>query len=123
MEQGQNDEAVGVIDADRPSIGELLERLSRDLQLLVRAELTLYRAEAGRRALSAGWAAGLLIAALTLAQGMLIALLVGLILLFTPMIGTGWSIVAVTSGALILAGLLAWLGVRNINRMIDPSQT
>jgi hypothetical protein len=107
---------------ERPTIAELFERLAHDLQALFRAEFALYRAEAARRALSAGWAVGLIIAAVTLAQGALIALLVGLILLLAPVVGTGWAIVAVTTGALGLAGVLTWFGWRNANRMIDPDQ-
>jgi hypothetical protein len=104
----------------RPALGELFARLVDELRAMVDAEIALYRAEAIKRGLTAGVAAGLMIGALTLAQGALIATLVGLILWLAPVIGTGFSIVAVVSAALVIAALLAWLGFRQIGRMVDP---
>ena len=109
-----------VVDEARPTIGELFTQLVDGGRGLFQAEVALYRIEAGRRSLSAGRAAGLLIGALTLAQGALIAFLVGLIMVLAPALGTGWAVIIVTVGAVVLAGLLAWLGVRQISRVIDP---
>lgn len=106
----------------RPTIGELFTQLVDGARGLFQAEVALYRIEAGRRSLSAGWAAGLLIGALTLAQGALIALLVGLIMILAPAVGIVWAVVIVTVGAVALAGLLGWLGVRQISRVIDPDK-
>lgn len=107
----------------RPAIGELFTRLVDAGRGLLKAEVALYRVEAGRRSLSAGWAAGLLIGALTLVQGALIALLVGLIMVLAPIIGTGWAVTLVTVAAIALACLLGWLGVRQISHAIDPDKT
>ena len=107
---------------ERPTIGELFTQLVDGGRGLFQAEVALYRIEAGRRSLSAGWAAGLLVGALTLAQGALIALLVGLIMVLAPALGTGWAVASVTVGAVALAGLLGWLGMRQISRAIDPDK-
>ncbi len=104
----------------RPSIGDLFGRLSEDAQALVRAEIALYRMEASRRALSASLALGLVLGALVLAQGALIALLVGLVVLIGRHIGLGWSILLVVGTTLLLAGGMAWLGIRRVEAMIEP---
>ena len=112
-----------VTSHSRPTIGELFTQLVDGGRGLLKAEIALYRIEAGRRSLSAGWAAGLLIGALTLVQGALIALLVGLMMVLAPVLGTGWAVAIVTVGAVALAALLGWLGVRQIARVIDPDKT
>jgi len=109
-------------DTARPTIAALFQQLVDDGRALVRAELRLYRAEAGRRALSGGLAAGLIIGALTLAQGALIALLIGIMLALAPHIGPLRAVAAVSGGALVICALLVWLGLRQINRMIDPDR-
>ena len=122
------DEAVEAVEPveearhPRVRIGDLITQLVDDVRNLLRAEFKLYRAEAGRAALSAGWAAGMLVGAIVLGQGALVALLVGLVLLLAPLLGIGWAILAVVGGSLAVAALLGWLGVRKINSMIDPEK-
>jgi hypothetical protein len=114
--------AIEAAPDERASIGELLSRLVEELRAWFEAEFAVYRAEATRRSLSAGVAAGLLIGALALAQGALVALLVGLIILIAPDTGTGYAIVIVVGITLLLVALLAWLGVRQIAKIIDPDK-
>jgi len=107
-------------EAARPTIADLFSRLAEQAGALARAEFSVYRAEAGRHALAAGVAAGLIAAAIVLAQGALVALLVGLIVLLAESLGTGWAIVAVVGGALLVAALMGWFGVRRVRAIIDP---
>lgn len=105
----------------RPSLGALCSRLADQLRTLVRAELGLYRAEAEWRAISFGWAAAFLLGALAIVQAVTVALFVGLILALAPIWGTGGAVAAVTSGGLLVAGLLGWLGYRKIAAALEPS--
>lgn len=104
----------------RPSLGMLLARLAEQVRALIRAEISLYRAEAAWRAVSLGWAAGFAFGALALLQALTVALLVGLILALAPLWGIGWAVAAVTLGGLALAALLAWLAYRKIASALEP---
>ena len=86
------------------------------------AEVALYRARTTRRALSAAAAGVLIIAAVTLAQAALVALLIGLIMLLAPQMGTGYAILTVVGITVLLGALLAWLGVRRIQNIVDPDK-
>ncbi len=105
---------------ERPSLSELATRLFHGAVTYARAQAALYRIDATRRAISGGWAAGYLLVAWTLAQGALVALLVGLVMLVGQALGFGWGLLIVIGVTLLLAALLGWLGVRKIKAMIDP---
>lgn len=104
-------------DPDRPPIGALFGQLVEHGEAFVRAEVALYRAQAGQKLLSARTAAILFVAALTILQGALIALIIGLMIALAPALGTGWAILAVVGGAAVIAALLAWAGVASLKRL------
>lgn len=104
---------------ERPSITDLLARLGAQARALIRAETRLYRAEAGRRLVSAGWGAALCLVALALLQGVTVALLVGIVLALTPLWGAGLATAAVTTVGVALAALCGWLGLRWIGDALD----
>ena len=106
----------------RLSLGDLFSRLVLELRDWIEAEFALYRAEATRRALSAAVAGLLILAAITLAQSALVALLIGLIMLLAPQMGTGYAIVTVVGVTVVLGALLAWLGLRRLQNIIDPDK-
>ena len=105
----------------RPSLAELAQQLVDDTTAFVRAEVALYRAQAGRKALSAGIAVGLLGGALVLAQGAVFALLVGLIIVLAPSLGTGWAIVVVVMSAILIAAILAKVGIDRFIALLEPA--
>lgn len=104
----------------RPTIGELFSRLTDDATAFVRAEVALYRAQAGQKALSAGVIVALFGGALLLAQGAIIALLVGLLIAAAPVLGIWWSLLLVVLGTLAVAGVLVKLGLNRVTALLEP---
>lgn len=98
--------------AARPPLRILLRQLGDDATAFVKAQAALYKAIATDKAIAAGWVVGFVIVAITLLQGALVAVLVGLVLAFAPVLGIGWSIAAVALAAIVLAALFAALAVR-----------
>jgi Putative Actinobacterial Holin-X, holin superfamily III len=96
--------------AETPGIATLLSQLSGDARAFARAEANYLKAQAGERAAYAVPALAMLGVGVTLAAGSLIALLVGLILVLAPNIGTGLATAAVVGGAILIALLLLWAG-------------
>lgn len=99
-----------------PSLVEDLRQLAADGRTLLEAELAYQKSRAafaGQAAKSvAGWGA----LALALVFFALMALVVGLLLALTPLLG-GWGAMgAVTIGLLIAAGLCGWTAARRWKR-------
>lgn len=91
---------------------DLVGQLPAEVRDLAKAEVALYRAEAVKKAIGFGAAIGFLVGALLIAGSAITALLVGLILTIATLTGPGLATLAVVVGALALAGLLAWLGIK-----------
>jgi len=104
------------------SLGDLMSRLVEDMRTWFDAEFALYRIEATRRSVSFAMAAGMIVGALVLAQAAIIALLVGLIMLLSPIVGMGFAVLIVVGASLVIVALLAWLGKRRIEKIIDPDR-
>lgn len=105
---------------DRDSIGTLFGRVPGEIRSYVVAQVSVYKIEATRRGQSAGMGAAFFIVALILLQAAVVALLVGLIILISMSLGTGWAIAVVVGTALILTAVFAWLGLRQIRLAVDP---
>ncbi|AJP71498.1 phage holin family protein [Sphingomonas hengshuiensis] len=105
-------------DLSAEGLGELLGRLVEDGKGVARAEIGYYYAvfRSKLRDISAGLWMGAV--ALGLAMAAAIALIVGLVLTLTPIVGPGFAtlIVVVVTGA--LAGLMAWLAWRHVKRAL-----
>lgn len=97
-------------DEAQPGVTELIGQLVDDSRELVSAELGLYRARFGERAEAYKGAAIFFAIAGMLALAALIALLVGLILSLSTLIGPGLSTLAVVGVTLAIAGVLALVG-------------
>lgn len=104
-------------EAAEEGIGELIGRLVEDGKGFARAEIDYYRTLAASKAGEARAGLILGIAALVIALCSVTALLVGLILSLTPLIGPGLATLIVIIVALALAGLLGWLAYRHIARL------
>lgn len=115
--------ATGADEDLRPTIGELFKRLTDEATSYVRAEVALYRAQAGQKALSAGLIAGLFGGALLLAQGAVIALLVGLIMALAATVGIWWAISVVVGATFVVAGALIKLGLNRVTALLEGGDT
>jgi hypothetical protein len=104
-------------DVSEESIGTLIGRLVEDGKAYARAEVGYYRTLATSKLGEAK--AGLILgaAALVIALCTVTAMLVGLILSLTPLVGPALATLIVTFGALVLSGLLSWLAVRHLQRL------
>ena len=111
---------VLIAEEEKPGIPQLLGQLASDTGDFARAEIAFLRAAAGERASYA--LPGIIMVAVgtALASGAVVALLVGLVLWFTPMIGTGWAIVASIGGSLIVAIILFRLGTVRLRNALKP---
>jgi uncharacterized membrane protein YqjE len=103
---------------ERPAISSLLVELTRDARSFATAEVEYLKAQAGERAHFAVPGLIMIGVALALATGILMAVPIGLIWLFAPMIGAGWSTLAVTLVGLIIAILLFKLGMRRVKAVL-----
>jgi len=104
-------------EAAEESIGELIGRLVEDGKGVARAEIDYYRTLVATKLGEARAGLILGIAALVIALCSVTALLVGLILSLTPLIGSGLATLIVIVAALTLAALLGWLAYRHIARL------
>jgi uncharacterized membrane protein YgdD (TMEM256/DUF423 family) len=103
---------------DLGSIGHLFSRLIDDAERFVRAEVSLYRAQAFSRISEAKVALLLGATALLLAHAALIALLVGLVLVVsTHLHSAAWATLIVVVGALVVAGALTAVAVAKIKKL------
>lgn len=100
------------------TIGELLTRLADDAKAFGQAEVDYYRTLARER-LRAGrtslWMGGVALA-LGLASG--VALVVGLVLTLTPLVGPGFATLIVVVVTLGLSALMGWLAWQQIKRVL-----
>jgi uncharacterized membrane protein YqjE len=103
---------------ERPALSSLLVELTRDARSFATAEVEYLKAQAGERAHFAVPGLVMIGVALALALGILMAVPVGLIWLFAPMIGAGWSTLAVTLVGLMIAALLFKLGTRRVKAVL-----
>jgi uncharacterized membrane protein YqjE len=103
---------------ERPALSSLLVELTRDARSFAIAEVEYLKAQAGERAHFAVPGLIMIGVALAIATGVLMAIPVGLIWLFAPMIGAGWSVLTVTLAGLALAALLLKLGTRRVKAVL-----
>jgi hypothetical protein len=102
------------------STADLIRRASDQVQLLVRDEIALARAELTGKAKSAAMGAGLLGGAGALAFYGTGALITGCVLL-VALVLPGWAAALVVGGALlVIAGPVALIGVRRVRGATPP---
>jgi uncharacterized membrane protein YqjE len=113
-----NDAEPSIEAQERPAISSLLVELTRDARSFATAEVEYLKAQAGERAHFAVPGLIMIGVALALAMGVLMAVPIGLIWLFAPMIGAGWSTLAVILVGLMIAALLFKLGTRRVKAVL-----
>ncbi|MGY1738297.1 phage holin family protein [Geodermatophilus sp. SYSU D00684] len=111
------------VSAD-PSVGVLVQSAMADVSTLIRGEIELAKTEIGRSAKKAGISGGLFAAAGVLVAFAGIFLFIMLAELFTWLGLPRWvSYLIVTAGLLLIAGLVALIGMRMVKRIDKPERT
>ena len=105
-------------EVQEESLGELFGRLVEDGKGFARAEIGYYRTLAGGKAAQAKSPLIFGSAALVIALSAITALLVGLILTLTPLVGPGFATLIVIVATLAVVGLLGWLAYKGVQRMM-----
>lgn len=103
-----------------PSAAELVTRLSEQISRLIRDELQLALTELKRKAKRAGIGGGLIGAAATVALLGVGALMVAAIVALARLVPLWAAALIVGGAALLLAGLLALLGIDQLKSAIPP---
>jgi uncharacterized membrane protein YqjE len=106
---------------DRPSIGELVSQLSAQLSQLIRNEIQLVKSEVSTKAKHAGKAVGLFGAAAFLGFFGFATLLTTIILALANVVPAWLSALIVTVVLLAVAGILAAVGKKALDRGMPPT--
>lgn len=102
------------------SIGTLLGRVPQDLRAVVTTQIAVYKIEATRRGQSVGIGVGFFVLAILMFEATLAALLVGLIMLLSSALGTGWAVLIVVVLALVLTAVVARIGLGYVKLATNP---
>lgn len=104
--------------AEEAGIGQLVAQLAGDAREMAQAEIALVKARATFAVTRYKWAAVYFAVAGVLGLAAFIALLVGLIIALTTLIGPWLATLAVVGVVLVVAGILAMLGKGQLNRSV-----
>ncbi len=120
---GKRRREIDVPAPDDPTIGKLVADASRDLSSLLRNEIALAKSELRVSIKAGGTGIGLFAGAAFLGVLAVIMLSVALAY-FVSMTGLhlAWSFLIVFGLYLLIAGLLAWLGVKKVKRVRAPER-
>jgi hypothetical protein len=99
------------------SIGALLQRLVDDARHYADAEISYYRTLARSKLRDARAMLWMGAVALVLAQAAAVALVVGLVLTLSPLVGPGFATLIVVLAFLGVAGLMGWLAWVQVKRI------
>lgn len=103
---------------ERPALSSLLVELTHDARNFAAAEVEYLKAQVGERAHFAVPGLIMIGVAVALGMGVLMAVPVALIWFITPMIGTGWATLTITTVGLLIAVLLFKLGTRRVKAVL-----
>ncbi|GAA1145909.1 phage holin family protein [Nesterenkonia lutea] len=110
--------------AEEESLGSLMSQVSHDLSTLIRQEIALAKAELSKTAKDAGKGAGMFGGAGVAGHFVLLFLSIALwAALGDTALGNAWSAVIVAVIWAIIAGVLAWLGKKNLDEVEGAPQT
>ncbi len=108
--------------AEQQSMSALLGELVNDTSSFARAEFAYFRAEAGERLDYAIPGLLLILCAAALGRGTLVALLTGLVLWLSPVIGTGLAAIAVSAFGGLSAYMLAKIGIARLRSTLKTKE-
>lgn len=106
-------------EPEQPSVGELVQQLAVDAREFATAEVAVVKARALEKVNRYRIAGVFFGIALVLASAAIPALLVGLIMTLTPIVGAGLATLIVIGVTLAIAGVLALIGK---SRLAPPSE-
>ena len=114
-------EPVSQLDNESPpSFAELFRQLLTDISAYFDAERKVYGVQARLSRKAASSIGAYALATIVIAQGAMIALVVGLLLVLTPLIGAAWATGGVVVGCAVLAILFISL-IRRKLRLLRQS--
>ena len=108
---------------DDDSIVTLLSRVVADAEQVARAEIEVQKAKVGAKIAEARSAVVLLVAALFTVSLALTALVVGVLMTLTPIVGPCAATAIVAGTLLLVAGLFAWLSVRHFKLLFGAGES
>ena len=109
--------------SDRPSVGELLGDISRDISTLMRQEVELAKAEARQTVTKAGTGVGMFGGAGLAAHFVLLFLSIALWWALGDGMGRGWAALIVALIWAVIAGVLAVMGRAQLKKAKGLPQT
>lgn len=109
--------------APRASLSTLFTRLISEGEAFIRAEISLYKAQATRKAFSAGLIIAMIGGAVMLLQALIVAILIGIIMTIAPAVGIGWAVVIVAVGTSTLIATAALIARARISNLLKPEDT
>jgi Putative Actinobacterial Holin-X, holin superfamily III len=92
-----------------PSFSDLLRQLIEDVSAYFDAERQVYGIQARLTRRAAGWVALYALGAIVIAQGAMIALVVGILLTLVPVVGPAWATAIIVLVCSASAALFIWL--------------
>jgi hypothetical protein len=92
-----------------PPITVLVRQLIADALAWFGAEREVYDVQARLTRRATGWVALYALGAVVIAQGAMIALVVGALLALLPVLGAGWATVVIVLACALIAALFIWL--------------
>ncbi len=114
---------VAPLSAEEPTIGRLVADASRDISKLIQNEIALAKSELKVSVKAGGTGAGLFVAAAFLGV-LAIIMLSGAFAYFLHMTGLhlAWCFLIVFGVYLLIAGLLAFLGMKKVKKVRAPER-
>ena len=115
---------TGVTDEGEPTLGHLVADASRDISTLIQSEIALAKSELKVSVKAGGVGAALLAAAAFV--GLIIVILASITIaqfIIWAGLDPWWSYLIVTGAYILLAALLAMLGIRRIKKVRGPERT
>lgn len=113
---------VGSASTD-DSVATLLSRAVSDVEEVARAEIDLRKAKLFAKVDAAKSGVVLVAAAAVFALLALIGLVVGVLMILTPLVGPIWATVIVVGVLLVIAAILGMMGVGHFKRMSSTPET
>jgi Putative Actinobacterial Holin-X, holin superfamily III len=115
---------TGISEEAEPTLGRLVADASRDISTLIQSEIALAKSELKVSVRAGGTGAALVAGAAFIA---LIVIILASITIAQFIIWAGldpwWAYLIVTGFYLLLAALLAWLGIRKFKKVRGPEKT
>lgn len=102
----------------KPGMTTLVRQLGEDARSFAEAEARYFKAAAEERVSYGTPGVAMVLAAVSLAAGALVALLFGLMIMITPYTGAITATALVVGGAVLLAGLLGWAGTNRLRNAL-----